>query len=115
MNTLIESLKVEDGKICDFIDCEQYKKLPCSTYNEEIFQKPDCYRPLTTKEAEEQKASESDLKPRLFKVERTETDTHRGVAWHVINKDQGWRICEAYSKRDAYDIARALNRTSPNK
>jgi hypothetical protein len=37
--------------MCDFLDCEKWKELNCSQYNADIFKKPTCYRPLTSKTA----------------------------------------------------------------
>ena len=32
--------------MCDFIDCEKHEELPCSNSSQDIFKKPNCYRPL---------------------------------------------------------------------
>lgn len=38
----------ENGKMCDFKDCEQYAELTCSEYDDMVFKIPYCYRRLTT-------------------------------------------------------------------
>lgn len=47
-------------------------------------------------------------KPRCFHVERFELRPNH-IAWLVVHKE-GWQICEAYSRRDALRISKALNR-----
>lgn len=39
----------EDGKMCDFMDCEKWKELDCSQFRADIFLRPTCYRPLIGK------------------------------------------------------------------
>jgi hypothetical protein len=51
------------------------------------------------------------IKPKQFHVERVERIDARGIGWLVVHK-QGWKMCEAYARKDAYDISRALNRVA---
>lgn len=51
------------------------------------------------------------IKPKQFHVERIPPWKEHGVKWLVVHK-QGWSICEAYSRRDAYRISNTLNKAA---
>ena len=55
----------------------------------------------------------SDEMKNQYKVQRCRFHINQKANWYVIDKIKDWRICEVYSKRDAYDIARALNTVKP--